>query len=335
MRGAGLRRKYVAGVLRFDGPLESRITAIPFPKEDESSRKPTYQLLVRDQLEGGKLSFEFDIFALEHDKLVSSGHGYEKILISGWRWLGADVWFVGLAGFVLNVLKFFYSLIPNWGVAIIILTLCMKFVTLPLTLKQMRSMRAMQEHKPALDEIRKKYRNDTRKVQEETMAYYRKAGINPLAQMAGCLPMFLQMPIFIALFVVLGRAVELRGAPFMLWITDLSMPDVVTSAVGIPWIMPMGLTVLPFLMAITTYFQTKQTITDPNQKMMVYLMPIMMFAFSGMMPSGLVLYWTVSNLFGIVQYMVIGSPTGVKPAVAGAEVKFGAGSDKGSGKKHK
>jgi len=123
----------------------------------------------------------------------------------------------------------------------------------------------------------------------------------------------LQMPIFIGLFVVLGRAIELREAPFFGWISDLSKSDVIWSGISIPYIMPEGIAILPFLMVVSTYFQTKQTITDPNQKMMVWMMPAMMFVFSAVMPSGLVLYWTISNLWGIAQYFVINR----KPAALG------------------
>jgi len=319
LRWVGLRRKYAAGVVRFAEPSEHKVTAVEMKPAQGDASKPTWQLLIREELDAaGSLDFDFDVFPLEYSRIKAKGQNYENILFSGWEWCGADVWFVGLTGLLLRLLNFFYGILGNYGLAIVLLTLIVRFATLPLTLKQMRSMRAMQEHQPALNEIRKKYRDDPRKMQLETMAYYRKAGINPLAQMAGCFPMLLQMPVFIALFFVLGRAVELRDAPFALWIRDLSMPDIVTSAVHIPLVMPMGICVLPFVMALTTFFQTRQSMTDPNQKMMVYIMPLMMFGFSGMMPSGLVLYWIVSNLFGIVQYAVIGSPARARAAAAGA-----------------
>jgi YidC/Oxa1 family membrane protein insertase len=190
-------------------------------------------------------------------------------------------------------------------VAIILLTLAVKFITFPLTIKQLRTTREMQRHKPAIDEINLRNRANPAKKQAELMEYYKKNNVNPFGAVFGCLPMFLQMPVFISLFVVLGRAVELRYAPFVGWITDLSSPDVILAAVKIPVIFPQGLTILPFLMTATTYFQTKQTITDPNQKMMIYLMPGMMFLFSSVMPSGLILYWIVSNLFSIVQFMIM------------------------------
>jgi len=219
--------------------------------------------------------------------------------------MGADKWFVWLCGILLRILNAFYSIIPNYGIAIILLTMLVKMVTTPLALKQMRSTRSMMVLKPELDAIRARTRGDMRAQQQEIMALYAKHGISPFSGLAGCLPMLLQMPIFIGLFVVLGRAIELREAPFFGWISDLSKSDVIFSGFSIPYIMPEGIAILPFVMVLTTWLQTKQTITDPNQKMMVWMMPAMMFVFSAVMPSGLVLYWTVSNLWSIAQYIVI------------------------------
>ena len=121
--------------------------------------------------------------------------------------------------------------------------------------------------------------------------------------------MLLQFPIFIGLFIILARAIELRGMPFIGWISDLSRSDVIWNGITIPYIMPEGLSILPLIMVVTTYFQTKQSMsamTDPAQrKMMIWMMPGMMFVFSAVMPSGLVLYWIISNLWGIGQYTII------------------------------
>ena len=109
------------------------------------------------------------------------------------------------------------------------------------------------------------------------------------------------MPIFFALYMVLGRAIELRGAPFFGWIHDLALPDVILPAVKIPFVFPLGLTVLPIFMAGSLLWLNKMTIKDENQKALVWMMPVMMLVFSGSFPSGLVLYWTVSNLFSVAQ----------------------------------
>ena len=213
---------------------------------------------------------------------------------------------------LLKLLKFFYSIIPNYGVAIILVTFIVRGITTPFTIKQLKSTSAMSKLKPQLDEINVKYRSDPQKKQAAAMELYAKNGVNPLASCTGgCLPMIIQMPIFMGLFFVLGRAVELRGMPAFLWITDLSRSDVIFHGFSIPFLMPDGLALLPWIMVVTTYFQTKVTMSgngamDPAQaKMMTWMMPAMMFLFSAVMPSGLVLYWIVSNFWSIIQYKII------------------------------
>lgn len=301
----GLRRKYIAAVINWGGESEASVGASSFGKKD--SDPGTYNLVVSDYLRNDSVAFDFVILPLVHSKITAANQSYEKIMFSGWEWMGADKWFVALNGIILKLLNFFYKLAPNYGVAIILLTLLIKFTTMPLTIKQLRSTRQMQLLKPEMDEIRLKHRANPQKMQQELMACYARNNVNPFAAMFGCFPMLLQMPIFIGLFQVLGRAVELRGAPFAGWITDLSAPDIVFSAVQIPFLMPQGIAVLPFIMAFTTWLQSKQTITDPNQKAMVWMMPVMMLLFSSVMPSGLILYWIVSNLFAIAQFTLLNS----------------------------
>jgi len=301
----GLRRKYIAAVINFNGESEAALGAEPI-KEKKNEKDPgTYALTISDNMTTDSIALNFSILPLHWKEIGAMGEGYEKIIVSGWEWCGADKWFVWLCGLLLQILNAFYSIIPNYGIAIILLTILVKVVTTPLALKQLRSTRSMMALKPELDAIRAKNRGDMRAQQQEIMALYARHGVSPFSGLSGCLPMLLQMPIFIGLFVVLGRAIELREAPFFGWISDLSKSDVIWSGVSVPYIMPEGIAILPFLMVVSTYFQTKQTITDPNQKMMVWMMPAMMFVFSAVMPSGLVLYWTISNLWGIAQYFVI------------------------------
>lgn len=307
---AGMRRKYIAGVIDFPKPTEGLLSYESLATQDSNKNiKPSYKLHVEDKLNSGSYDFKFVLLPLEYHKLKEFDREYQDILWSGFGWFfGADYWFPKLCGWILKLLNIFYSWMGNYGLAIILLTLVVRGATTPLTLSQLRSTRLLQEHKPALDKIKEQYGKDPRRYQEEVMSYYRSNGINPLAPMLGCIPVLFQMPIFIALFVVLARAVELRDASFISWITDLSSPDIITTAIKIPWIMPAGLSILPFIMAITSWYQTKQTITDPNMKMMVWMMPTMMFLFSGLMPSGLVVYWIVSNIYSILQYMLIQTP---------------------------
>lgn len=309
---AGMRRKYVAAVIKFPEASEATLRAEHFTETGADGKDPgTYRISLSDYLqENDTLSFDFMVLPLNWQEIKSFDLGFEKIIVSGWTWCGADVWFVALCGFLLWLLKAFYSIIPNYGVGIILLTILVRMITTPLTLKQLRSTRGMSKLKPEIDAINAKYRSEPQKKQAAIMELYAKHHINPMASCTGgCLPMLIQMPIFFALFMVFGRAMELRGQPFVGWISDLSRSDVIWNGITIPFIMPDGLAILPIVMVFTTYFQTRQSMsqmTDPAQrKMMVWMMPAMMFLFSAVMPSGLVLYWIISNLWGIGQYALV------------------------------
>ncbi|HLP40838.1 MAG TPA: membrane protein insertase YidC [Fibrobacteria bacterium] len=304
VRWAGLRRKYVAAVMDFGQDTHHKIIAASrIPEGRENTYPKEYEVQVSgSEFEEKALDFSFEVLPLAYDQLKARGQNYEQIIFSGWEWFfRADVWYVGLCGLVLKLLKGFHDLIPNWGVAIILLTLLVRTVTFPLTIAQTKQGVRMTQHAPAISKIREKNKGNPQKMNLEIMEYYKKEGINPFASVMGCFPVLLQMPVFIALFNVLGRAVELKDAPFVAWIHDLSRPDVVLPALKVPYLFPVGLTVLPFFMAATMWLQMKMSIKDPNQKMMVWMMPIMMFVFSCSFPSGLVLYWTVSNIFTIGQ----------------------------------
>jgi YidC/Oxa1 family membrane protein insertase len=201
----------------------------------------------------------------------------------------------------LNALE---KVVRNYGVAIMLLTVIVRIIFWPLTHKGTESMRKMQALQPQLKEIREKFKDNPQRMQQETMAFYKTNKVNP---MGGCLPMLLQIPVFIALFVVLRSAVELRFSKF-LWVRDLSEPENLFAGM-IPVVG--SLNILPILMAVTMVWQQKLTPSagDPQQqKMMAVMMPIMMLFFFYTMPSGLVLYWTISQVIAIVQ-MLIKKPT--------------------------
>ena len=309
---AGLRRKYVAMTVQFDEAVPAALKTKPM-KVDSDVDPGTYKLTIADDVRGAQsINYDLMILPLKWDDLASLNKDYEKIIVSGWSWCGADVWFVWICKMLLKLLNMFYSIIPNYGVAIILVTIIVRGITTPFTVKQIKSTRGMAALKPQLDEINVKYRSDPQKKQAAMMELYSKNNINPLASCTGgCLPMLIQMPIFMGLFFVLGRAIELRGAPAFLWITDLSRSDIVWDGITIPIIMPSGLAILPWLMVASTYFQTKVTMSsnagmDPaQQKMMMWMMPAMMLLFSAVMPSGLVLYWIIGNIWSIVQYKYI------------------------------
>ena len=225
-----------------------------------------------------------------------------------WRWLCYPlVW----------VLNFFNNMIPNYGVAIILLTILVRLLFWPLTHKSTVGMKKMQELQPKMKEIQAKFKDNPQRMQQETWALYRENKVNP---MSSCLPMLIQIPVFIALFNVLRSAVELRYAPF-LWIGDLSEPEALFSS----WFPFGGLNILPILMAVSTGLQsafTPSTGDKSQQKMMMIFMPAMMLFMFYSFPSALSLYWFLSNLFSIVQMWIIRRQTAAKTAAKG-EVLMG------------
>jgi YidC/Oxa1 family membrane protein insertase len=191
-----------------------------------------------------------------------------------------------------------YAVIPNYGIAIILLTLIVRIVFWPLTHKGTESMKRMQALQPQLKALQEKYRDKPQKLQQETMAMYRENKVNPLG---GCLPMLIQIPVFFALFNVLRSAIELRFAGF-LWVGDLSAPE--NLFVGL---LPFGLAlnILPLVMAATQAWQQHLTpmAGDPAQQKMMMFMPIIMLMFLYSMPSALVLYWTANQVLMIIQLL--------------------------------
>ncbi len=216
---------------------------------------------------------------------------------------------------LLPILNGLFFIFRNYGVAIIILTILVRLIFWPLTRKSNESMKKMGAIQPKIKELQEKFKDDPQKLQQETMKFYRENNINP---MASCLPMLIQIPVFIALFVVLRSATELRFAPF-LWIADLSEPENILKGVipGVP-----AINLLPFVMAGTMFLQSKLTpsMGDPKQqKMMMWMMPLMMFFMFYSMPSALLLYWSVSQILAIVQLIMQRRKNSKATAVVGAD----------------
>ena len=230
------------------------------------------------------------------------GKNLEQAINFGWT----DI----IAKPLLYVLRFFYSYIHNYGVSIILLTVLVKILFWPLTHKSYKSMNEMKKLQPMMAKIREKYKNDKQKMNQEIMGLYKTYKVNP---MGGCLPMVIQIPVFFALFRVLGNCIELRHAPFVFWINDLSAPDrLLHFSFKIPFMTPpYGIPVLTLLMGASMFLQQKMTPTpgDPAQaKIMMFLPVIFTFMFINF-PSGLVLYWLVNNLLSIgQQYRIHKSP---------------------------
>ena len=197
---------------------------------------------------------------------------------------------------MLKFLKIFYGYVHNYGVAIILLTIVVKLIAFPLTQKSMVSMKKMGNLAPKLAEIKEKYKADKEKMNQATMELYKKEGVNPFG---GCLPMILQIPIFFALYKTLLLSIELQGAPFFGWITDLSLKD------------PYYIT--PIVMGVTMFLQQKMspsTAQDPVQQKMFMLMPVVFTFMFLAFPAGLVVYWLTNNILSIGQQYYINKKHG-------------------------
>jgi len=233
---------------------------------------------------GQQTSLDYVSFVgpIDYDLLLATGHQFEQAKDYGF--------FSVLAKPLMLFLKFIYGYIGNYGWAIILLTICIKIIFWPLTQKSYKSMKGMQKLQPEMQKMREKYGNDKQRLNQEMMTFYKENKVNPLG---GCLPMLIQIPVFFALYQVLLGAIELRHAPFMLWITDLSAKD------------PYYIT--PIIMGATMFIQQKMTPTnmDPNQAKIMLMMPIVFTFLFLNFPSGLVIYWMVNNLLTILQQYLI------------------------------
>jgi len=259
-----------------------------------ASGKRSITLLGKEQIEDKKIGvflemplernvtfkdkFKVYVGPIDYRLLKSYQMDLDRMVNLGWKIIRpfsiAVVWlFVNL-----------HKIIPNYGLVIIIFTLLIKIVFHPLTHKSTKATMKMQELQPKLAQLKERYKKEPARLNQETMKLYKQAGVNPLG---GCLPLLFQMPIFYALFVVFRSTIELRGAKFAFWLSDLSQKD--------PYY------VLPIIMAGTMFWQQKITIKDPKQAMLVYFMPILFFFFFYNFPAGLTLYWTVFNILSLVE----------------------------------
>jgi YidC/Oxa1 family membrane protein insertase len=228
-------------------------------------------------------------------ELNAAGHDFNRAINFGW--------FGFVAKPVLVLLNFLYGLVGNYGVAIILVTVLIKLFFWPISHKGMKSMKGMQKIQPKLAQIREKYKDDKERMAQEQMQLYKTYKINPLG---GCLPMLLQIPVFFALYRVLMQAIELRHAPFMLWITDLSTPERLPIGFELPYLG--GLPVLTILMGGSMFLQQKMTPTpaaNPEMAKMMMFMPVIFTFLFINFASGLVLYFFVNNLLQMAQQYYI------------------------------
>lgn len=224
-----------------------------------------------------------------YDRLKALGIRLEETIDFGWFIYGSWDIVRWIAKPLFQVLRFFHEYTQNYGWSIILLTVCIKLLFVPLQYKSYKSMKDMQVVQPKMQELQKKYKEDREKLNRELLKLYKEHKVNPLG---GCLPMVMQMPVFIALFNILYMTIELRQAPFILWITDLSVPD--------PFY------VLPILMGASMVLQQKimPTAMDPTQAKMMLLLPVFLTFIFLNFAAGLVLYWFTNNVLTIAQQFI-------------------------------
>jgi YidC/Oxa1 family membrane protein insertase len=233
---------------------------------------------------------------------------FNRIIDWGWFWYITQPLF--------KVIDYFYRLLGNFGLAILLVTVLLKGLFFPLANKSYASMAKMKAVQPQLKELQERYKEDKAKLQQEMMALYKKERINPVA---GCWPMLIQVPVFFALYKVIFTTIEMRQAPFYGWIRDLSAPDPtsVFNLFGLIPFTPPHLLMLgawPLIMGITMFIQMKMNPEppDPAQKMMFAWMPVIFTFMLGSFPAGLVIYWSWNNLLSVAQQGFIMKRHGVK-----------------------
>ena len=246
---------------------------------------------VRMAASGAASSVALQLYAgpKEYDTLRSLGIGLEDMIDFGWFIYGSWTIVKSVAKPIFYVLRFIHDYVGNYGITIILLTVAIKLLFVPLQYKSYKSMKMMRVIQPKIKEVQEKYKGDRDRLNKELMKLYREQKVNPLG---GFLPMFLQMPVFVALFNVLYMSIDLRQAPFMLWVSDLSIQD--------PYY------VLPVIMGVTMFIQQKITPTtmDPAQAKIMLVLPIGMTFLFVNFPAGLVLYWLTNNTLTITQQLV-------------------------------
>ena len=246
---------------------------------------------------------------LEYNRIKRLGNNLDQIMNFGWAFIRPIS--KGVHWFLL----FLYKYIPNYGYVLLVFSVAVKILVYPLTKKSYVSTKKMQAVQPMLNDLREKYKNDQRKFAQAQMNLFKEHGVNPLS---GCIPILLQMPLLFALFTVFRSSIELRGAPFILWIKDLSRPDAVFDlGINVP-LYGSQVAILPILMGVTMFIQMKSTPTPqsgPQQKYMMYFMNGFFVLIFNQFPSGLVLYYTLFNVLTVLQQKYLIPETDLKEVV--------------------
>jgi YidC/Oxa1 family membrane protein insertase len=300
VRWAGNRSKYFVAALIPDSLTVDEVAFLPTADASASAwltgaAAPGTLVVRHARLYAGPLHF---------DTLQAVGSGLELLVNLGWRWLHP------VSTFLLKCLLLLHHWIPNYGIGIILLSLATKVVFYPLTQSSLRTMKVMHRLQPRMNELKEKYKDDPVRMNSSVMALYKEHKVNPLG---GCLPMLLQVPVFLALYNVLLYSVELRAAGFVGHVHDLSAPDLLMQ------LGPLPIHLLPILMMGSTIWMQSLTPTDPNQKPLMMLMPVMMLFFMYNLPSGVILYWTVNNVFSALQQQWVNIADDREMAASGAK----------------
>lgn len=325
IRYASLQNKYFSVAVIPAAPLHGTLDMLGQRKSHWVGMRLTQPAPWRS----GSDSYRVYAGPTDPDLLRPFGVGLENTVELGWNWIRP------ISNAVLALMTFLSRFIPNYGVIIIIVSVLAKLLFWPLTERAFRSMRRMQDMQPRMEEIRRRYKDDPRGMNEQMMAMYREQKINPVG---GCMPMLVQMPMFFALFSALQSSIELRNAPFISWIDNLSGPDILAT---LPTSLPVignHLSLLPFIMGGTMLWQAKLTPSmggsgpqaaamRQQQFLMRWVMPIMMTFIFYKMPSGLVIYWIVTTLMSIWQQTHINRKLG-PPVTVGVVAKVENPGDK-------
>ena len=293
---------YGPGNIRWAGFTNSYFLAAIMPRGDQTQESESRRLFFSDEdgtLETrlaipwseGVAAYTLYIGPKETSALNAIDPAFDRAIDFGWSHF--------IARPLISLLRLLYGATGNYGIAIILLTVLVKLVFFPLSNKSFKSMSAMKKLQPQMERLREQHKDDKQKLNQEMMELYKRYEVNPLG---GCIPMLVQLPVFIGLYQGLLYAIELRQAPFFGWILDLSQPDRL-GALAIPFVDPPGVPVLTLLMGGSMIVQQMMTPTtgDPTQQKMMLLMPVIFTVMFVNFPAGLVLYWLINNILSVAQ----------------------------------
>ena len=290
-------------------PVEAPSDVVNQPGRLGISGSVGYELGTLATGESKSLDFQYFVGPKEFKRLQAMGN--EQDLVMQFGFLGF------FSKLLLAFMYLIHSVVPSWGWSIVIMTICIKLLFWPLTAKASRSQKRMASIQGPMAELKEKHKDNPQKMQQETLKLFKEHQVNPVA---GCLPMLIQMPIFLGLFYMLRTASELRFEPF-LWVSDLSLPDTQFVVGGFP------INILPMIMGVTMFLQMSMMpvspTADPMQQKIFKFLPFIFLIFLYNFSSGLVLYWTVQNILTIIQQKIINSRPDepLKPVAVGVETK--------------